>query len=342
MTMADLPGLSIDNTSGALRSCWHPVARSEHVGLQPVRVELLGQGYVVSRLDGTTVVAFEDRCPHRFGRLSDGTVADGALSCPYHGWQFNHDGSCRLIPALGPDAVVPKRACLEPLAVCERYGLVWLAPVAPSIPLIEIAEWADPALTPIWLPDVDIRASAAQFIDNFLDFAHFPFVHNGTFGNAESPFLHDYSVEKHRHGLVVHYEHTIANHEDPLVATGQHPLVQPRIMRYEYTVPFSALLRLELPMPQSVNAIAIFCQPLNAGLTRLYMVMLRNDCPDDASAQAAVDYEMAVLREDLRVIEKLPDPSLPLEATGQVHTRADRSTVELRRLLRELVQPPTD
>lgn len=335
----NVAAVSIDNTAEALRSCWHPVARREQVGPQPIRVELLGHGYVVSRLDGTSVVAFEDRCPHRFGRLSDGAVHDGALTCPYHGWQFDHDGSCRLIPALGPGATVPKRACLEPLAVCERYGLVWLAPATPTIAVIEIAEWADPTLRPIWLPEVDIQAGAAQFIDNFLDFAHFPFVHAGTFGNAESPLIDDYSVEKLTHGLVVQYEHTIANHEDALVATGAHPLIQPRVMRYEYTVPFSALLRLELPLPQSVNAIAVFCQPMQAGLTRLYMVMLRNDCPDEASAQAAIEYEMAVLREDLRIIEKLPDPSLPLEPTGQVHTRADRSTVELRRLLRELVQP---
>lgn len=331
--------ISIDNTTEALRSCWHPVARSAVVGPNPTRVELLGHAYVVSRLDGKTVVAFEDRCPHRFGRLSDGTVHGGALTCPYHGWQFDHDGSCLLIPSLGPGAAMPKRASLEPLAVCERYGLVWLAPAAPTIPLIEIDEWADQSLTPVWLPEVDVRAGAAQFIDNFLDFAHFPFVHLGTFGDAESPFLEDYTVEKHPHGLVVQYEHTIANNEDPLVGTGVHPLVQPRIMRYQYTVPFSALLRLELPMPQSVNAIAIFCQPMHVGLTRLYMVMLRNDCPDEASAQNAIDYEMAVLREDLRIIEKLPDPSLPLDATGQVHTRADRSTVEFRRLLRELVQP---
>lgn len=35
------------------------------------------------------VVAFEDRCPHRGGPLSDGTLACGVVQCPWHGSQFD-------------------------------------------------------------------------------------------------------------------------------------------------------------------------------------------------------------------------------------------------------------
>jgi phenylpropionate dioxygenase-like ring-hydroxylating dioxygenase large terminal subunit len=331
--------MEVHNESAPLNACWHPVARSVDVKVEPVRVELLGNAYVLARLGGG-VSAFEDRCPHRHARLSDGAVRDGGLMCRYHGWEFDDAGTCRLIPALGPAATIPKRACLTPLAVTERYDLVWLAPEPPSTDIIEISEWADPTLKPVWMEPVDITAGAAQFIDNFLDFAHFPFVHAGTFGNAESPLLQDFTVEKHHGGLVVNYEHTITNHEDPMVATGEHPLVQPRIMRYEYTVPFSALLRLELPTTNMLNAIAVFCQPVRRGLTRLYTVMLRNDCPDHATAQAAVDYEMTVLAEDLRVLDHLPSDTLALDPTAQIHTRADRLTLEFRRLLRELLTAP--
>jgi len=34
-------------------------------------------------------VAFEDRCPHRGGPLSDGTIACGIVQCPWHGSQFD-------------------------------------------------------------------------------------------------------------------------------------------------------------------------------------------------------------------------------------------------------------
>ncbi len=331
----------IDNRAPSLRACWHPVARVEDLAAAaqpdgPHRVELLGQGYVVVRAAGAWR-GYVDACPHRAGRLSDGRLHHGDLTCPYHGWEFAAtDGSCRLIPALGPGAAVPRRACLTPVEVAERYGLLWLAPQPPVPPLPSVAEWDDPSLRQVWLPVVDIRAGAAQFVDNFLDFAHFPFVHAGTFGNAEEPYVDDFGVERMAHGAVVSYDHTIANNEDPLVATGEHPLVQPRRMRYEYTVPFSALLRLDLPLTGMVNAIFVACQPVDVGVTRLYTVMLRNDCADDAAAAAAVDYELAVLAEDLRIIDRLPDTTLDLDANAQVHTRADRLAVEMRRLLRRL------
>jgi hypothetical protein len=51
----------------------------------------------------------------------------------------------------------------------------------------------------------------------------------------------------------------------------------------------------------------------------------------------AVDFEVAVLREDLRVQEAYDELVLPLSPTAEVHTRADRTTLELRRVLSDLV-----
>ena len=41
-------------------------------------------------------------------------------------------------------------------------------------------------LEPVWLPPQRVRVGAGQFIDNFLDFAHFPFVHAATIGSDEA------------------------------------------------------------------------------------------------------------------------------------------------------------
>jgi hypothetical protein len=51
----------------------------------------------------------------------------------------------------------------------------------------------------------------------------------------------------------------------------------------------------------------------------------------------AVEFEVAVLREDLRIQESFYELALPLELTAEVHTRADRTTLELRRVLADLV-----
>lgn len=326
---------SITNVSPELRPLWHPVGRLETFSNEPMRVELLGEALVVVRLNGELRV-FRDVCPHRFARLSDGRVIDDTIQCPYHGWQFDSNGHCVAIPALGPEATLPA-ARLEAPLVAERYGLLWIALEKPVVDILPIAEWDDPNLDKIWMPPVDIAAGAAQAVDNFLDFSHFPFVHAGTFGSDQDRFVDDYSTKRAEDGwsFVVEYPHVIDNHEDPLVHCGEHPLSQPRLMRYHYRVPFTANLRLELPLTGMINAIIMWCQPMTLERTRVHLLMLRNDCPTPESRQAAIDYEMKIFTEDLKVIEYLADKSVPLDR-GQVHIRSDRHTVEFRRLLNRL------
>ena len=47
-------------------------------------------------------VAFEDRCPHRLAKLSEGRLdsESGALMCNYHGWTWNGSGGCTSIPQI--------------------------------------------------------------------------------------------------------------------------------------------------------------------------------------------------------------------------------------------------
>lgn len=208
----------------------------------------------------------------------------------------------------------------------------------PVCALPDIPEWDDRSLQQVWLPPVEINAAAGQFVDNFLDFGHFPFVHAGTFGAGEDEFITDYVVNRSADGwgFVVDYPHTIHNNEDPLVASGEHPLVQPRNMVYTYRAPFTITLRLDLPMTGVTNMLFTALQPMTHDTTRVYTAMLRNDCDTEAKTAHAVDYEMAILAEDLKVIERLWDKTIPLEV-GQAHTRADRNTVEFRRIMQRLL-----
>ena len=55
------------------------------------------------RPHGAGYVAFDDRCTHRGGPLSDGTLACGRVQCPWHGSQFDvHDGTVKHGPAEHP------------------------------------------------------------------------------------------------------------------------------------------------------------------------------------------------------------------------------------------------
>lgn len=50
-------------------------------------VHLNGHRIVVAR-DGDCILAFQDSCTHRGGPLSDGVLACGVVTCPWHGSQF--------------------------------------------------------------------------------------------------------------------------------------------------------------------------------------------------------------------------------------------------------------
>jgi phenylpropionate dioxygenase-like ring-hydroxylating dioxygenase large terminal subunit len=109
---------------------WFAVARGTEVGTTPKPVGAGGQAFVVVRLrPGGEVSAFPARCPHRLVPLAAGTVVEGRLQCPYHGWRFDAEGRCVDIPSLGADGTPPPRADLPvPWAVEERHGWIWLAP----------------------------------------------------------------------------------------------------------------------------------------------------------------------------------------------------------------------
>ena len=332
--MSDL----LTNTHVGLRRFWHPVAEIADVERHALhRVTLLGEHYVLWRTDDGTR-AFVDQCPHRAAQLSAGSLAAGVVQCAYHGWRFDQRGVCVHIPALGDGATLPPAARLQPAHTRDAYGLVWLAPDEPIADVIEVDEWHDERLRKVWLPVVSVRTSAAQFLDNFCDFAHFPFVHAGTFGAGEDARVGDVDLSRIEHGYRLVYEHVARNHEDPLVARGEHPLVQPRSMTYTYRVPFSALLRIEYPVAATVNAIATWVQPVDATTSRVYTCMLRNDIDDDAAVAEAVRYELAVLDEDIAMLERLATNGIALDLRAQVHTRADRCTVELRRCLAESLE----
>jgi phenylpropionate dioxygenase-like ring-hydroxylating dioxygenase large terminal subunit len=328
----------LTNVEPALRRGWHPVARSDEVGAGPHRVLLLGEPWVLFH-DGTQMRAFIDRCPHRLAPLSLGQCIGDTLQCGYHGWRFASDGRCVAIPSLGAGSAFPARAYLTPAArVEERYGLVFLAPDEPLVPLTEIPEAENGRFQFGELTPIRARASVGLLADNFLDMAHFPFVHGGTFGSDEAAEVPNYSVDRRGLSFSVSYEHIFANREDPAVATGERPLMQARRLTYQLDAPFQLTLRIDFLESGGTNLIGFFLQPETEDRCRVYTTLWRDDLGGDAQRMAdAVDYELAAVREDLLIQEAFDRLVLPLDPALEVHTRADRITLELRRVISDLM-----
>ena len=239
----------------------------------------------------------------------------------------------------GPGRAVPPAARLSgPAGLVEAHGIVFLAPEEPIAPLGSIPEADDPSFEVGELPTLVARASAGLLADNFLDVAHFPFVHAGTFGAGEAVEVPQYAVARDDWSFTMSYEHAFANREDPGVAAGTRPLVQTRRLSYRLSAPFHLRLRIDFVEARGTNVIGFFIQPETTESCRLFTTLWRDDLSGDRARMAeAVEFEVAVLREDLRIQESFHELVLPLEPTAEVHTRADRTTLELRRVLSDLV-----
>lgn len=329
------------NEHPALRRCWHPVARSAEIGESPVAVELLGEPWCVVRMNGQ-LTALPDRCPHRFSPLSAGRVIEGVLECAYHGYRFGPDGRCVEIPAQSASLPIPPRAHCQPAhSVTDHLGLVWIAIEAPIVDLPRVPEHHDPTFVHCPLPPLDWHASAAQMTDNFLDQGHFPFLHLSTFGAVDDRVVADYEVE--RKGLSFTVRHT---HKTKALADSHADAAQTRIVEREdlfvYTAPHHVYLRINYKSENAVLTISFCHQPVNATTTRLFCTDYRNDIADTPhNRQQAVDFQMAVAAEDKALLERVHRKGVPLDVTAEVHTKADRITLEMRRILQELVMLPT-
>ncbi|HEU5150168.1 MAG TPA: hypothetical protein VFU19_06695 [Iamia sp.] len=229
---------------------------------------------------------------------------------------------------------------VAPAAVAEHLGLVWIAPEPPRAPLP-----ADPLagddrsrFTTGDLPTVTTRAGAGLLVDNFLDMAHFPYVHAATIGTEEDPRVGPVTVERDGLTMTVRSSHRFPNREDPEVLAGRRPLLQTRHVTYRYTAPFAATLRIDYEEAGGSNVISFFVQPVDAATCTIHTAIARDDIDHDPDRlAAALAFEEGVVAEDLALQRRFTDLALPLDLTAEVHTRADRATVELRRILGELV-----
>lgn len=328
--MTAAPDGWFDNEHPALARCWHPVAETTDLrGSGPHPIRLLGRDLALfPTADGWA--ALPDTCPHRLAPLTAGTAADGVVRCAYHGWCFDGAGRCVEIPALGPDAAIPPTAHLSPAAATtEAYGLVWLALEPPLTPFPTFEEWGDPAFGEIRLPVADWRASAAQMADNFLDVGHFPFTHTATIGNAEERIVADYTLDRDGWVFRAHHRHT----SQALDGSGA---ILERTMDFACTAPHHVVLR--LAYAEQTVVLGFFHQPVDADITRVYCIELDTDSAGSPeTARAALDFQLAVAAEDRTLLEQLRRKAVPLRPGHETHTRADRITVELRRVLADLV-----
>lgn len=89
----------------------------------------LGVPIVISRTRSGEIAACLNVCAHRSAQVATGSGCSRRLTCPYHAWSYEHDGTLAAIPDTEAfaEVAVPGPG-LRRLPAFEANGLVWVIP----------------------------------------------------------------------------------------------------------------------------------------------------------------------------------------------------------------------
>ena len=280
---------------------------------------ILNQWHVISALDEIGI-----------GVVNETLLLDERVSFTATG-----DGEClvwRSEPSLPAGAAVDAAALdrADPLPVKPEYGYLWTSLGTPPDDLFALPEYHHPRRRNMNAGTVGVATSAPRAVENFLDLAHFPYVHEGSLGVLPHTEVVEYDVEV-RDGEVH------ATKCDMMVPKVGVNFEDPVVMRYRYRVPHPYCVMLyydSLPDPSLEDICAIWVQPMSADRVRAHNYM---GVIDDTSTDTDIkSYQLLIFAQDKPILENQHPKLLPLDPRAETPIRADRSAIAYRRWLADL------
>lgn len=314
-----------------LQRFWYPTLRTEALWSGPQPFTLLGQDIVLWRDSHGLPAAAIDRCCHRFARLSCGSTIGDNIRCPYHGWEFNPQGSCVAVPQT-PGHTIPSSYRIEAFLCAERYGYVWVCLGEPLAAIPDIPEATDPRFRAMHLDNQHFECSSLAGMDNFFDNSHHYFVHGSTLGDPTDPTpMAIDGLEETPDGIFFRF--LIRNYGSALSGgVGQLTLLARELTWF---LPFTACVRITFPTGTRSISIVTFT-PISDSSCQFSCLLLRDDTEEDLSATEAVAQISTIVAEDKRILECV-DPDVPLDPSAQRHMGGDLAGIMMRKKFKRLL-----
>lgn len=307
---------------------WHPVASlAQFERATILSVRLLGEDLVLWK-EGGQYHAWQDLCIHRGTKLSLGTIEDGCLKCPYHGWTYNQEGRCVRIPA-HPEQEPPAKARVKRYQLRERYGLLWVCMGEPAGDVPPFPEHNQPGyVSAVCDPAPHVQAHGPRLIENFLDAAHFPFVHGGVLGDEKRPEIGDYQARIGPAG--VESDPVAVYQPDPFGGTSG-------VVHYTYHAFRPLTAHFAKQAGENIVGLLLTITPHDERDSTGWFVVAAPHFEDSAALKTIYSPRiLKIFEEDRVVVESQRPELLPLDLQEELHLRSDRVAIAYRRWLQEL------
>ncbi len=165
-----------------LRRSWQPAALAAEVGDTPLALRLLGEDLVLFRDRSGRWGLLHRHCSHRGASLEYAIVMERGISCCYHGWHYDVDGTLLDTPA-EPGERMRSRVVHGAYPVEERNGIVfaYLGPpeLKPRLPEFDVE--AIPATRSVPF-SLETPCNWLQVYENTQDPVHVVYLHTRTSG----------------------------------------------------------------------------------------------------------------------------------------------------------------
>lgn len=164
-----------------MRRYWHPIATSEQLpkpDCDPLRVQLLGEWFVVFRDTDGKVGVLDELCMHRGASLAIGRVEEGGIRCLYHGWKFDTAGRVLEVPN-HHDMRIAAALKAPAYPVHEDCGLIWTY-IGPREQMPAPPRWAYQASKPEHrvVLRINVACNYLQLVEGGEDSSHVGILHS--------------------------------------------------------------------------------------------------------------------------------------------------------------------
>lgn len=202
-------------------------------------------------------------------------------------------------------------------------------------PLPEITEFDETDRTIVTCGSVGVNTSPFRLVENFLDMAHFSFVHTDILGAGDKTEVFAYKSETRRD--VDEVWATDCSFFQPAASKSAAARGEGQLTHYKYRVmsPFSVMLYKTVYGDETRDdAIVVFVQPKTEAECIAYMPMALLD--NSSTNAQIVDFQQTIFLQDRIILENQRPALLSLAPNTEIPTKADLSSISFRRWLKEM------